>query len=275
LPLADLLLSVPSYAHAALKGSGDYPYNLQWASVSAFGQDDWRITPELTLNLGLRWEMTQNAREINNQFVNFDTATQTFLFAGKTMPDRIYPAQKTNFLPRIGAAYSPKWLPKTVIRGGFSIATGGARAWEYAQQHFQPPYVNENFDYNSVASANQNLPAFQLPNPGGAAIIDPKGLNNPYLLFPAPVINFVGANLVPVALNDSVEKKIPKYAEWNFNIQHELPGALVLQVGYVGTHGYRLPIDCLILTLPVLHARLHALDCTARVQVAFRRETQG
>ena len=251
-PIADLLLSVPSYAHAALKGSGDYPYNLQWASVSAFGQDDWRIAPELTLNLGLRWEMVQNAREINNEFVNFDTATQTFLFAGKTMPERIYPAQKTNFLPRIGAAYSPKWLPKTVIRGGFSIATGGARAWEYAQQHFQPPYVNENFDYNNVVSTNQNLPAFQLP---GANITDPKGKNDPYLLFPAPVTTFgPGVNLIPVALNDSVEKKVPKYAEWNFNIQHELPGALVLQVGYVGTKGYSLPIryDTNLATTPYI-----------------------
>ncbi len=240
--IADFLLSVPNYAHAALKGSGDYPYNLQWASVSAFAQDDWRITPELTLNLGLRWEMVQNAREINNQFVNFDTATQTFLFAGKTMPERIYPAQKTNFLPRVGAAYSPKWLHKTVIRGGFSIATGGARAWEYAQQHFQPPYVNENFDNNQVATTNQNLPLFQLPNVGGANITDPNGITDPYLLFPAPVVDFTGANLVPVALNDSVEKKVPKYAEWNFNIQRELPGAFVLQVGYVGTKGYSLPI---------------------------------
>ena len=254
-PIADLLLSVPNYAHAALKGLGDYPYNLQWASVSAFGQDDWRITPELTLNLGLRWEMVQNAREINNQFVNFDTKTQTFLFAGKTMPERIYPAQKTNFLPRLGAAYSPKWLPKTVIRGGFSIATGGARAWEYAQQHFQPPYVNENFDNQSVVSNNHNLPVYQLPNPGGAIITDSKGLNNPYLLFPAPVTTFgPGVNLVPVALNDSVEKKVPKYAEWNFNIQHELPGALVLQVGYVGTKGYSLPIryDTNLATTPYI-----------------------
>jgi len=241
--IADFLLSVPDYAHAALKGTGDYPYNLQWATVSAFAQDDWRVSSELTLNLGVRWELVQNAREINNQFVNFDTATQTFLFAGKNMPERIYPAQKANFLPRIGAAYSPKWLHKTVIRGGFSIATGGARAWEYAQQHFQPPYVNENFDNNSVVTTNQNLPVYQLPNPGGAIIADPNGVANPWLLFPAPVTTFgPDVNLVPVALNDVVEKKVPKYLEWNFNVQKELPGAFVLQVGYVGTHGYSLPI---------------------------------
>ena len=256
-PMADMLLSVPNYAHAALKGAGDYPYNLQWTNTSAFAQDDWRISSELTLNLGVRRELVQNAREINNQFVNFDTATQTMLYAGKTMPDRIYPAQKTNFLPRIGAAWSPKWMPKTVIRGGFSITTGGARAWEFAQQHFQPPYVNENFDYNSIDSTTQNLPALQIPNPGGSIITVPVGSTDvaPYLTFSAPVTTCcAGVNLVPVALNDVVEKKVPKYAEWNVNIQKELPGAFVLQVGYVGTHGYSLPIryDTNLATTPYI-----------------------
>jgi hypothetical protein len=271
--MADLLLGVPNYAHAALKGAGDYPYNLQWTNTSAFAQDDWRISSELTLNLGVRWELVQNAREVNNQFVNFDTATQTMLYAGKTMPDRIYPAQKTNFLPRIGAAYSPKWLPKTVIRGGFSITTGGARAWEFAQQHFQPPYVNENFDYNSVDSTTQNLPAFQIP---GSNITVPAGSKDaaPYLLFSAPVTTCcTGVNLVPVALNDVVEKKVPKYAEWNFNIQHELPGAFVLQVGYVGTHGYSLPIryDTNLATTPYNPAD----PATANVQSRVPYPTLG
>lgn len=238
-PVADFLLGVPNYAHAALKGAGDYPYNLQWTDTSFFVQDDWRITPELTLNLGLRWEMIQNAREINNQFVNFDTATETMLYAGKTMSDRIYPAQKSNFLPRVGAAWSPRWLPKTVIRGGFSIASGGTRAWEFAQQHFQPPYVNENFLYNNFDSANHNQPTFALPGDVNVTVDPTLG----FLLFPAPVTTCCeGQNLSNVALNDSVEKKIPKYLEWNFNVQRELPGSFVLQVGYVGTHGYSLPI---------------------------------
>lgn len=238
-PLADFLIGVPNYAHAALKGAGDYPYNLQWTDSSVYGQDDWRITPDLTLNLGLRWEMSQNAREENNQFVNFVTATQTMLYAGKTMDERIYPAQKTNFLPRIGAAWSPKWLPKTVIRGGFSITTGGARAWEFAQQHFQPPYVNENFEYNSFATTNHNQPTFAIPGAVGVTV-DPT---NGYWLFPAPVTTCcAGQDLSNVALNDVVEKKVPKYAEWNFNIERQLPADFVLQVGYVGTHGYSLPV---------------------------------
>jgi hypothetical protein len=238
-PIADFLLGVPSYAHAALKGAGDYPYNLQWTGSSIFAQDDWRVTPELTLNLGVRWEMIQNAREENNQFVNFDTKTQTMLYAGKTMSDRIYPAQKANFGPRVGAAYSPKWLSKTVIRGGFSVMSGGARAWEFAQQHFQPPYVNENFLNNNFNTlAFQNQPTFALP--GSNVAVDPK---IGFMLFPAPVTTCCeGQDLSNVALNDVVQKEIPRYLEWNFNVQRELPGSFVMQVGYVGTHGYSLPI---------------------------------
>ena len=238
-PMADFLLGVPNYAHAALKGAGDYPYNLQWSNTSFYAQDDWRATPELTLNLGLRWEMVQNAREIHNQFVNFVTSTQTMQYAGKSMPDRIFPAEKTNFLPRVGAAWSPKWLPKTVIRGGFSITTGGARAWEFAQQHFQPPYVNENFEYNTF-TGQSNLPTFALPGDSAEVTIDPT---NGFWLFQDPVTTCcAGQDLRNVALNDVVEKKIPKYAEWNFNVQRELPGNFVFQAGYVGTHGYSLPI---------------------------------
>jgi hypothetical protein len=239
-PIADLLLGVPNYAHAAMKGSGDYPIALQWSTVGAFIQDDWRISSGLTLNLGLRWEVVQNPKEVDDQFDNWDTPSQTMLYAGKTMPDRILASPKANFLPRVGAAWSPKALPKTVIRGGFSIASGGTRGWEFDLQHFQPPYVDEDFLYNSYDSTNQNYPTFILPS---VNIATPAGDTPAYLLMPTPISTCcTGVNLLNAALYDLIEKKEAKYTEWNFNIQHELPGAFVLQVGYVGTHGYNLPV---------------------------------
>lgn len=239
-PVADLLLGVPNYAHAALRGSGDYPIALQWIEAGLFVQDDWRVTPQLTLNLGFRWEVPQNPKEVDDEFDNWDTTSQTMLYAGKTMPERILASPKANFLPRVGAAWSPKMLPKTVIRGGFSIASGGSRGWEYDLQHFQPPYVDEDFLYTAYDSKNQNYPTYILP---GVNIPVPKGETPAALLMPEPISTCcTGVNLLNAALYDLIEKKEPKYAEWNFNIQHELPGAFVLQLGYVGTHGYNLPI---------------------------------
>lgn len=249
-PIADFLLGVPNYAHAAMKGSGDYPIAMQWATWALYAQDDWRITPTLTLNLGLRWEVVQNPREVDNQFDNFDIVTQTMLYAGTTMPSRILPTPLANFFPRLGAAWSPGFLKKTVIRGGFSIESGGTRGWEFDLQHFQPPYVDEDFLYNSYDPAHENNPSFILP---GAPYTTPTGQTAPYLVMPTPITTCCsGVNLLSAALYDLIEKKLPKYAEWNFNIQRELPGAFVLQVGYVGTHGYSLPIryDANLATTP-------------------------
>jgi hypothetical protein len=220
-PMADFLVGIPNYAHLAQKGAGDYPYTLEWAEVAGFAQDDWKLTRELTLNLGLRWELVQNPREINNQYDNWDMKTQTMLYAGKTMPDRIYAAQKDNFGPRLGLAYSPKWLPKTVFRGGFAIMDGQQRLWESALFHFQPPYVNEMFLYNDV------------PTPSFTSAT----------LFPAPITSCcAGVDLTQDTVYTLNPRRTSKYYEWNFNVQRELPHNFLLQVGYVGTAGRELPV---------------------------------
>jgi len=220
-PMADYLLGLPNYAHLAQKGAGDYTYQLEWGVFAFFAQDDWKITPHLTLNLGLRWEGNQNPREIHNEYDNWDMTTQTMLYAGKTMPDRIYPMQKDNFGPRVGLAYSPRWLPKTVFRGGLSVMDGQQRLWEAALFHFQPPYVNEMFLYNDWPT-----PTFTSTT-----------------LFPAAVTSCcAGVDLTQDTVYTLNKRMTPKYYEWNFNIQRELPHNFLLQVGYVGTHGMDLPI---------------------------------
>jgi hypothetical protein len=220
-PMADFLLGIPNYAHLAQKGAGDYPYTLEWAQFAGFAQDDWKLTPQLTLNLGLRWEFIQNPREIHNEYDNWDMKTQTMLYAGKTMPERIYPMQKDDLGPRLGLAYSPKWLPKTVFRGGFSILDGDQRLWEAALFHFQPPYVNEMFLYNEYPTPNFTSST----------------------LFPTPVTSCcAGVDLTQDTVYTLNRRLTPKYYEWNFNIQRELPHNFLLQVGYVGTAGRELPI---------------------------------
>ena len=218
-PMADFLLGLPSYAHIAQRGTGDYNYGLRWGEFSFFAQDDIKLTPHLTINAGLRYELVQFPREVNNEFDNWDFQTMTMLFAGKTMPERVLPTPKGNLEPRLGFAYSPEWLKKTVFRGGFAIMHGNFRQYESGLQHFQPPYVDESFLYNDT----------------------PKPSFTTSTLFPVPVTNLEGADLTQVTINYLKDKALPTYYEYNFNIQQELPYNLLLQVGYVGTNGIDLP----------------------------------
>jgi len=218
-PMADFLLGLPIYAHIAQRGLGSYQYGTRWGEFSMFAQDDIKLTPGLTLNAGLRYELVQFPREIHNEFDNWNFQTMSMQFAGKGLPERILPTPKGNVGPRLGAAYSPKALPKTVFRGGFGIMYGNYRQYESGLQHFQPPYVDESFLNNDV----------------------PKPRFTMQTLWPVPVTDLAGADLTNVTLNYLRDKTVPTYYEWNFNIQRELPRNVLLQVGYVGNKGVNLP----------------------------------
>src|SRR5437764_71883 len=129
------------------------------------------------------------------------------------------PAPKGNVGPRLGVAYSPKGLPKTVFRGGFGIMYGNYRQYESGLQHFQPPYVDESFLNNDVPA-----PRFTMQT-----------------LWPVPVTDLAGADLTNVTLNYLRDKTVPTYYQWNFNVQRELPHNVLLQLGYVGNKGVNLP----------------------------------
>jgi Carboxypeptidase regulatory-like domain len=217
--LADYLLGLPSFAQAALRGIGKYSYELRHGEYSFFAQDDFKITPQLTINTGLRYELVQFPLEINDQYSNWNFEKMTMDFAGKDIPRRILPMDKNNFGPRLGFAYSPRFLNKTVFRGGFGMMYGNFRQYESGLQHFHPPYVNENFLSNDV----------------------PKPSFTTETLWAAPVTDLTGADLSGTTVNYLRDKTMPLIYQWNFNIQRELPRNFLFQIGYVGNRGVNQP----------------------------------
>src|SRR5215813_5671466 len=87
-----------------------------------FAQDDWRVSPRLTLNLGVRYDLYIPPYELNNQWSNFDVTTGTLQRAGVNGNSRsLVPTDKTDWAPRIGFAYDLAGHGKTVVRGGYGI----------------------------------------------------------------------------------------------------------------------------------------------------------
>ncbi|HKC86053.1 MAG TPA: TonB-dependent receptor, partial [Blastocatellia bacterium] len=96
---------------------------------AGFAQDDWKVRPNLTLNLGVRYEyfapLTEKSRKLSNLFFT----PGNLIAAQVRVVDRLYEPDKNNFAPRFGFAYSPRWKigklfegERSVIRGGFGVA---------------------------------------------------------------------------------------------------------------------------------------------------------
>ncbi|MBM3740555.1 MAG: carboxypeptidase regulatory-like domain-containing protein [Acidobacteria bacterium] len=130
--LADMLLGAP--ASATVSGGLDRVRMFSW-SVYPFVTDDWQVTRNLTLNLGLRWEFNHPFREAQDRWVSFNPSTGRAVYPrtanryGRTPPfpfteeDRtdLFTPRYSNFAPRFGFAYRPFGSNKTAIRGGYGI----------------------------------------------------------------------------------------------------------------------------------------------------------
>lgn len=176
-------------------------------TIDAFVQDDWRVSRNLTMNLGVRYKYDTTPTESHGNIANFDVVT------GQVDPPGtpLFSSPKLNFGPRIGLAYTPFRSQKTVIRAGYGIF------------HI---YLN--------AAETQFLPT------------NIKGFGNRYSFniqqdptvkaFPFPDISRFPATTTIYAFNKDWHR--PYTQNWNFNIQQSvLDQNTVLQVGYVGSHG--------------------------------------
>jgi len=257
--LASFLLGYPA-SGSALPSPGVANQTKYYA---AFVQDTYRITSKLTLNLGLRWEMETPRTDRFNQLTNFDYGTAPPLtapglnlhgvltFAGVNgLPRTNTRFDGNNYGPRIGFAW--QLTPNTVIRGGggffYSIMTGiGSGPGAFGVSGFQA-------QTNMVSTTPDGLmPLNTLSNPYPTGILQPTGSR----LGPA--------TLLGQAITFTDRGNVTPYSEqWNFNIQRQLPGSILFEVGYMGSHGLKLPQN---LSLNQLPDSALALGAALRTQV--------
>jgi hypothetical protein len=201
LPLEDFLLGLP-YQTGSVTGSptgNSRKFELAW-----YVQDDWKVTPHLTLNYGLRWEFYGRMAERVNKQSMWLASCNCMAIAGKDLRPQLVDNDLNNFAPRLGLAWRP-FPGATVIR-----ASGGIFYDNDQRTNFElitnPPFV-----LNQVFYVADN-PDLSLSNP-----------------FPANP-----ASLVPATTD--LHFRDTYVEQWNLNIQHEISPGLLAEIGYVGSH---------------------------------------
>ncbi len=137
-PFADLLLGYPTMA---LLGTNDNPQALRTWSTNAFVQDDWRVTPRLTVNAGLRYEFNAPAVDAADRMRIYDRRTNQLLDVGTGGVSRSgIEADGNNFAPRVGFSYDLTGEGDTIVEGGYGIYYNVGTLIETSALYFNPPF---------------------------------------------------------------------------------------------------------------------------------------
>ncbi|MFB3830205.1 MAG: carboxypeptidase regulatory-like domain-containing protein [Bryobacteraceae bacterium] len=249
--LATFLFGLPTSGSIAINGSRAE----QSTFTGLFLQDDWRVTPRFSLNLGLRWEYEgADTERFNRSVRGFDFTSPNpisaaALAAYAKAPDPILPvsafrtiggytfpgvggqpralwqADRNNFAPRIGFAYS---FGRNVIRGGYGIFYDviGVDRSDITQSGFSQP--------TTFVASSDNGQTYRatLRNPFPDGLQKPAGAS-------AGLATFLGRDITYYP-----EKAVNPYMQrWTFSVQRELPSRILTEVAYVGNRGTKLPVS--------------------------------
>jgi TonB dependent receptor len=219
--VASLLLGLPSsFDRIWSQGRNDEFEN----HLFFYGQDQWKITPKLTLNYGLRYEIYTPPAARTAEGSNFDFATGLVRIAGLGEISRTTGIQtdKNNLAPRIGLAYL--LTPKTVIRAGVGRS--------YFPNWFAITISGQNFPFVSIQTISPQTtfsPIFNIAQGPPLFTFPPLPSNG---LLPLPD----GISIIGIPFD-----RTTAYSDgWNLMIQRQLTPNLALEVGYVGNVGRQL-----------------------------------
>jgi len=222
-----LLGNVASYSQA----SEDVTPDIQALQFELYAQDDWRVRPNFTLNIGIRYSHFGQPIDANHQLTNFDPAVYSpaqaapltsdgllaapvpnaylngIIVAGQNSPfgSKVSSQANLNFAPRLGFAWDPFSTGKTAIRGGYGIFFDSGLYGIFEQNIFaNPPFINAATITNTT-----------LDNPAGGTATVSNSPKNPH----ATPVNYT----------------TPYSQQWNFEVQRQFAGTWQVNMGYVGS----------------------------------------
>ena len=222
----------------------------RWKIVRPFVQDDWRITKDLTLNIGLAWDLTTPISESAGRQADYippTTATGAFATTGELLVTNQNGVNNSagvhmdfqDLEPRIGAAYKVLGSDKTVLRGGFSIyhdsvwSQGAPGLWE------NPPFFAEG-DIDQFGGCPAVTPSGGTPacstGPGGVTSISNGFIN--FGKTPPTLSSFTGT-----LFYQPQNFRHGQVVQYNANVERQLPGNIVLTAGYAGSRGDKILVS--------------------------------
>jgi hypothetical protein len=203
--LTDFLTNQPS----SFVGGGPgtlAPRGIRQSLFGGYVQDDWRIRPNLTLNLGLRYETVTVPTEVQNKLATLPTLTSPLPHLGSPYFNN---PTKRNFEPRVGFSWDPFRDGKTAVRGAFGIFDALPLNYEFNQAETQSAPFSEQFSASNLAQGSF---------PFGVTANSATGLQ----LTTSYIEQNPHRNYVMI---------------WNLNVQRQLTPSTTVMVGYVGNHG--------------------------------------
>jgi hypothetical protein len=210
--LADLLLGLPTITGGARL---DNPQHLRTESYGFYVNDNFRVKPNLTLSAGLRYEFNSPPVDEFDRANLFDPAIGNLVAVGTNgVPRGGYEADKNNFAPRVGLAWTLGSRGDTVLRAGYGVYFDQSSLAPSEGLYFNSPF----FDFNLFFTI-QGLFTLTLDDPFPS-------------FFPIP--------LPKSAFGFQRDLRTPYLQHWNVSVQHELGRSRVVELAYVGSKGTKL-----------------------------------
>ena len=221
--VGDFLLGLPSAFDLTSFSTIDQGQRMYFV----YAQDDYRISSDVTVNLGVRYEYATPPLEQENRLVNFDPSNSSIIFGknGNTFDRALIHPDRKNWAPRVGFSYAP--ASRWVVRGAYGIFySHTVRQGREGMLGFNPPFVIDNllvanvFGPLAVASAA----IFRLRDGYPQGLLDPDRLS--------PFVYRRGQD---------PKQRTSYVQQYNFGIQRELARNLLFDIAYVGNKGTKLP----------------------------------
>ena len=209
-----------------LQGRGDFSRGIRGNSLNGYAQDTYKVSSRLSVNLGLRYELPFPYTEIHNrqtlwvpgrQSTIMPNAPAGLLYPGDAgVPAGLIPTFKKAFAPRVGVAWDPTGNAKWLVTSAYGI-------------FYEPYYTGQGGPLQSPISAPPYLQTEQVSVPN---------FSDPYNGNPPPAGSFA-TPLTNLTLTPNLP--LPYSQDWDLNIQRSFGSDLLLEIGYVGTKGTKLP----------------------------------